>query len=176
MQPKDDDPDIPAGDTFMAELQESMNLLFNTPSKDKILYQRNHNYAGSLLAAVAILLLLARETKLSSHLEYALIFLAAGLPFPLLLGIVDEYFLFIGRKSYRHYQTVRQSPIAFVIYAVGWLAISVGFTLIIFHFSIVAGWLFLGACALGVAGSGALFSQLKYLCEADKLAEMTALY
>jgi hypothetical protein len=90
------------------------------------------------------------------------------------MGLIDEYFLYFGQKSYKHYQKIRVSPLSLFINNFGLLAIGLGFTFVIFHVSVLGGWLSVIAFFVGMAGCMILYSRLMNLYTADRLVEMKA--
>lgn len=172
MQPTDENVLGAATEAAKASFKEQMDIILSDPNKEKIAIQRNYNYAIGCLAIIAILFLIPYNMEQHILLNYGFLCLCVGFPLVLWMGLLDEYFIYIGEKSYKHYQTIRTSALALIINNLGLLAVGAGFTLVIFHVSVLAGWLSIIAFIAGMAGCMSLYGRLINLYTADRLAEM----
>jgi len=79
-------------------------LMHRKAGVDSLLLMRNVGYGGSA-ACLVILLALIQAGPRQQGLSVSILSTSIALPFWLLIGIVYEYYIFLGERSYPHLRT-----------------------------------------------------------------------
>ncbi len=122
--------------TFDA-VNQRLKLFFENLTPQKISLTRTSAYAATGVC-LAIILTLVQKDVLSTPQYIALLTSALAIPILIFYANLNENFLWIGERSYRHYREMHKTPVLWIIVSIGYGCFSVSFFSLIWHASIVA--------------------------------------
>lgn len=129
-------------DRFANRLRQNLSL-------ERLMLMRNLGYGGAA-ACLVILLGLTQPDRKALCLKISVISVSFALPLWLLLGIIYEYYIFLGKESYSHLHTKLSRVFVLTTASIAGLGIVLGTGGVIYFLMPVATYVFAGVGFIAV--------------------------